>query len=366
MSNGFVEQFNSKRISGWARIDITEKITVIIDNDEYLVTPGSERADTECLSRMFSFDLPQKYLGRDTIDVSVLDAQKEHLQNSPLKIVLSPRERGKVLVGLDGWLFLYNDSNQSLDYLTGNKTVTPERLHAWYELTKNRHKVCRENGIELITVVCPEKETIYSNYLPADIKIDKQRPLNVIQMLCKEDEEINFLVPDFDTGGARLSFSKGDSHWTYWGAFQAYTQLIKKYIPDIKVTNEDDFSKSIVYQASDLLIKRDTINIEPVEYWKSNAIVRETFNNHVSNRGRRQEYINKSVPKKRIMIWHTSSIDWMKPFLFNDFSDVCLIWLQNISWQEVWRYNPDILIVQTNERFIVNVPQDNEDIDYGF
>jgi hypothetical protein len=45
--------------------------------------------------------------------------------------------------------------------------------------------------------------------------------------------------------------------------------------------------------------------------------------------------------------------------LLDDFSDVCLIWQQDISWGEVWRYNPDILIVQTNERFVINLPKDS-------
>lgn len=359
MSKGFIEQFNSRRISGWVSHNCSESITIIIDCDAYTIWPGAKRADILHESNAFSFDLPKEYLDKDSVEVSVLNCKKEHLQNSPLNITLSKEERSKFLVGLNDWLFLYNDSSQSIEYLTGQKKMSNGEAVDWVSLTKIRTEACLKNGTKLVTLVCPEKETIYSKYLPDSIKIDDKRPLNIIKGLCEADDSINFLVPIFDVEHESLSFSKGDSHWTYWGAFQAYKQLIEKFIPEVAQPNEENYLKSTVYQASDLLIKRDSINVEPVEYWKGDG-GRETFNNQVSNKGRRQEYTNNKAPKQRVMIWHTSSIDWMKPFLLDDFSDVCLIWQQDISWGEVWRYNPDILIVQTNERFVVSLPKDSD------
>nr|WP_246395027.1 hypothetical protein [Microbulbifer rhizosphaerae] len=305
--------------------------------------------------------LPGKYLGEAYLTIEVFDESGLSLFNSPVKAVISEEEKNKVLFGNFGWLFLKNDSNRSLDYLTG-KIKSPENLcDLWERLCVSRKEKADKLGADLVTLVAPEKEVCCQCYLPEGYVISDSRPLRLLTNHFYDKREIKFCVPDFSGIEEGDLYFKGDTHWTFYAAYLAFLEVLKvsSLSEVVSVSGYEEFKHKNSYQASDLLVKTDAVNIEKIKHVSiSGQRYIEVYNNKKVNTGRRQEYLNTSPSNFRVMVWHSSSMDWMKPFVIDAFKNSCFVWGQRIDWDEVARYSPDLLIVQTRERFIVDVPSD--------
>ena len=116
-----------------------------------------------------------------------------------------------------------------------------------------------------------------------------------------------------------------------------------------------------MYQKSDLLSKVIGSNVELVEFvWDKESTAVKIFDNKVINSGRVQRYSNSKLKKSSILIYHSSSIDWLKPYILNSFSEVEFIWGHSVDFDYVEERMPDIVLTQTNERFLQKVPVDKK------
>lgn len=365
---GFLEKFNIKSIAGWVpaktkgdkvRIELNGQLIATIDAD-------IERQDLQHRGYGFEFNCPADLTNTGNVIVRVYYDNDKEVANSPKQIITDSSELQKVLYGKDGWLFLNNDTNSSLGYLTGHQPANENTLALWVELVLQRITACNEWGMKYYHLVVPEKEVVYRDYLPEGLTISAGRPAVRLLQALNEISVQNVVYPDYleqaDNRSDQLFYYKGDTHWTHAGAYFAVEKLFQLIAEDyeaIQLPSKNAYKFKPGYQAGDLLIKTTSVNIESIMYTTSiSQKIRKTYNNKINNTGRRMEFINPEAPKLRLMCWHTSSVDWMTPFLNDMFGSACYIWDQSINWNEVLRYRPDILLFQSNERFLTRVPGD--------
>ena len=132
------------------------------------------------------------------------------------------RKPQKVLLGGEKWLFLNEDIS---DYL-GYGDTTKEDLERWRLVLEGRHAWLAEKGICYIFVVAPNKEIIYSEYLPKEIGMSKgETRLEKLIKYMKENSDVQIL----DLRPALLEAKKQqqvyfstDTHWNGYGAFLGY------------------------------------------------------------------------------------------------------------------------------------------------
>src|SRR5262245_15939830 len=83
-----------------------------------------------------------------------------------LRLGLSPSP--KVLLGKDGYLFYA--AEQSVDYFRAVKPFTAAELVRWREDLEGRRAWLAERGIRYLVVVAPNKETIYPEFMPPEVR----------------------------------------------------------------------------------------------------------------------------------------------------------------------------------------------------
>ena len=83
-----------------------------------------------------------------------------------LRLGVSPSP--KALLGQDGYLFYA--AEQSVDYFRAVKPFTPSELARWRDDLESRRAWLAERGIRYLVVVAPNKETIYPEFMPPEIR----------------------------------------------------------------------------------------------------------------------------------------------------------------------------------------------------
>ena len=136
-----------------------------------------------------------------------------------------------VMIGRDGWLIWLGEDGQSLDrHYRGVRVVPDVEADAYVAEVKRRNEYLRARGIAYLTVIVPEKFTIYPEYLPTWVaQAPNPRLLaRTMDRLAKDGT-----VPYVDlrpllreakgTTGPEPLYYQTDTHWNLAGAGVGYT-----------------------------------------------------------------------------------------------------------------------------------------------
>jgi len=147
-----------------------------------------------------------------------------------------------VIVGRDGWLFFAQ--NQMVKHYRGVRQFTPQNLRDWQALLEQRRDWLARRGIKYIFVVAPDKQSIYSEHLPA--WITKVRPETKLDqfftyMRAHSTVEVIDLRPALlDSRRIAPTYFKTDTHWNAFGGFVACQEIVKK-LPGLEPLSLDSF-----------------------------------------------------------------------------------------------------------------------------
>ena len=125
------------------------------------------------------------------------------------------------------------------------------------------NQFCQRNKIKLYVLEVPRKENIYEEFLKKEYGFDEKKSLQVSQaheFIRNETEKhhIRYIYPCkalLDAAKSDFVFFKWTNHWTDWGAFVGYCELMKeisKEFPDMPVVSLNDFQKSQNWLIRDL------------------------------------------------------------------------------------------------------------------
>lgn len=154
------------------------------------------------------------------------------------------RTEKAIYVKRNGWMFgsLFWSFNPSL-----SRSIV-------HDLTK-LNQFCRQNQIKLYVFEVPRKESVYKEIIKDEYGFDKQEFIRLSQ--TKESirnearkHHVSWIYPYkalCDATRKGLVFFKESSHWTDWGAFVGYRELMKevsKDFPDMPIVSLEDYQKT--------------------------------------------------------------------------------------------------------------------------
>jgi hypothetical protein len=154
------------------------------------------------------------------------------LGNSLYKVfVLGVSARPKVVLGDNGWLFY----SPSLDEYRGLKTLKKEDLRLRVEDLKAKAKYFASRNIRCLFVVAPNKEEIYSEFLPTSIqRVQKNLYVDQLAAALKADQDagdVNFMdlrQPILNAKSLGRLYHRTDTHWNQLGSCIAVNEIVSR------------------------------------------------------------------------------------------------------------------------------------------
>lgn len=269
----------------------------------------------------------------------------------------------KVLVGKEDWLFLQNDTNRVVEQNSGTLKLTENQIKKWIRTLEARVAILKNRGINYYFLIAPNKESVYPEYLPDDYKISDDR---VVYQLINASKPYNLpLYYPADIFKLYKSeyqlYPSGDTHWNGIGGFIAYEYLMNVIKKDftINILDWEQFEiveKEMFLDLSNKLTPPRTsiLSLGTIKQPRAQII----YDNRGINSGRMRVGVNKNTSLPTAVIFHDSFIEIMIPFLMESFGKVYLLHTPCVDYDLIEKINPDIVISEMVERFLIQPPVD--------
>lgn len=265
----------------------------------------------------------------------------------------------KVLEGKQGWLFLDNDTNGSVDQYLGRLRLTETGREQWREYLQGFEQLAESVGATHTLLVAPSKESVVgASYHPF-----VEGHCGPIQQLMALPEARNIVYPQaILTQWGDDSFIRTDSHWSHKGAMLAAKALAEALGFDSQAVNElfaeDEYGqRKISGDLGNKFLPERYCNVEVLRSF-SYATCRY-YDNGLPNFGRLLVLVNDQALMPGVCLLFGSSSSYsMFNYLCRLFQHVVFVHSAgSIDPELVKAVNPAYLVVQTNARFMVQVPE---------
>jgi len=280
---------------------------------------------------------------------------------------LSRESPEKVLFGKEDFCFwaskvMIEDYQRKIPFSKSELKIIKRNL-------KQRSNWFQQQGIKYYILAVPNKHTVYSEYLPDDINpVQGLTRMDQILEICNDIPSLKFIDIREDFFNLKkkqkfLLYQKTDTHWSEYGAFEAYKILIrilKQDFPQIQPLHIDDFKIFIkkgkggdlagmlmmrdyfseewlhliykkIYQALDVKIKKDQKPYAPKK-----VVIKKTDN----------------LDLPRVLIYRDCFSDRLIPYLSENFSRSVYVDTHEFDLKIIKKEKPDIFIHQIIEKFL--------------
>lgn len=266
----------------------------------------------------------------------------------------------QVLEGTDGWLFLDNDSNQSVDQYTGKRLLSANELAAWRDYLGGIHALSQRMGLRHAMVLAPSKEEVLRHRYPLE-----RAQTTVLDQVCAlaapEWHLLNAAPVLRAHESPEACFKQTDTHWTDRGAMLATLALLPLLGLNgelaQKVFEQDAYE--LRNEVGDLGCKLLPVRSAATEFLKGPAPeAGAIFDNRLPNIGRTLvfEAANAVFPW-RVVVFGASSGYPMLKYLKRLFARVVFIHsAAQVDVAVLQHEKPDALLLQSNGRFLVQAP----------
>lgn len=279
------------------------------------------------------------------------------LYNALLFHTLDVRSYANVLRGNDGWLVYTGEGN--IDDYQNVHPFSPGELEEIRRELETAQEWMNIQGITFLVVVAPNKETIYPEAVPVDIrKIGKYSRLDQLTTyLQTQSSPVNLLDLRpvlLAHKPASLLYYKTDSHWNDTGAFYASAEILKAV---------DRGAFDAFPRIEDFEIETGEVSGDLARMLPMNPMIRETASwlhpgkgtqAHIIERTERvitiSEVNNPDLP--RAVIFRDSFTDQLEPFLSEAFSRAVYPWSFRVDRNLVEQEKPDVVIFEIAERYL--------------
>lgn len=267
--------------------------------------------------------------------------------NTELTLDLSFRsyiESTQVLLGKENWLFYKTevDGHPLMDYM-GTNCYTPEQLEAIAgNLTKIRDAIEAE-GIRFVVVNCPNKEQIYSEYMPQTVvRISDESRADQVAAYLQANTDLEYvylkdvLLNAKETCDKELYF-KTDTHWNQVGAFIGMQAVFEQIYGDSRAADSVSFVLAETDFSGDLA---------------SIAGVKEEFaidNSYVFDKSSVDPMQHRD---ETILFIGDSFSDFFMVIAQAYYDEVYAVRTGEFTMEMLKEYNPDIVIWESVERYM--------------
>jgi len=267
-----------------------------------------------------------------------------------------------VLVGKEGYLFLYDGGQEQFSFLLGNKKPTQTSITNFIQNIRNRAFLLESRGILFNHIVFPSKPIINHSYLPNEFK----RIKSIYESHYKPNAEDifenliypnNSLIKLEDNGMS--TFRKLDTHNTD----KAKETLANLLLNKLGINEPFEYPYTTRHMQGDLSNLLGLPSSSPEYIANLCPGPYKVVGNRAHLPGNTNEvlistYLYNST-KKRVLIFGDSFYKDLIPFLQPYFSDLMYVRSQHIHMDIIDAYSPDIVLTGNAERYLSNVRSDN-------
>jgi alginate O-acetyltransferase complex protein AlgJ len=265
-----------------------------------------------------------------------------------------------VLVGSEGWMFY--SANQMIEHYRGALQFTPAELDGWQQLLERRRDWLARRGIGYLFVIAPDKQSVYSEFLPAWLK-DLGGRTTVDQFLAHMKAHSTVEVLDLRPVllAAKKSqpvYQKTDTHWNQLGAFFACEDVIRALaehqMPRLACISLAAFSISNGYAPGGDLARGMGVSMAesqaPQLVPKPELPALETYipvGEHIKD----MAFAKNPHGSGLAMVYHDSFGRYWVPFLGYQFAEADFFWQYHLDGQIINRQKPVVVVTEMLERF---------------
>lgn len=262
----------------------------------------------------------------------------------------------EILRGRENWLFLDNDTNQSVSQHIGEMGLDSRAKKSWQQYFDSTQQIATQQPFALL--VAPAKEAVFADKHP----LPRAERTVIDEMLALTPPEYPIVYPANEMSQlAQRSFRVTDTHWSVHGARLATELLVNQLGLDVGLVQakfaKDTYKSRLV--GGDLGKKvYPPLKAEEDVLANRNYRRKLVYDNGLGNFGRVLIMKHaKAAFDARLVLFGSSSAYSMLNYLYRCFSEVILIHSAgNIDEQVLAALQPDYVAAQTNGRFVVRAP----------
>ncbi|MDX1352837.1 MAG: hypothetical protein R3254_07485, partial [Thiomicrorhabdus sp.] len=338
-------------------------LRVVVEDEETQISFNASRPDviTALLAHFPNFNLPNGKGFSLQLPLRHGQFQIVGLIDDHVFSLATVNIRGKfeIIQGKEGWLFLDNDTNRSVEQFRGKYLLNIFQRFAWRWYFLQLRSLDKESILGSAFLIAPSKESVVSDYYP--IEKGNITPVEQVIKLAKQHRfSVVYPVEALISAQPR-AFRKTDTHWSLNGARLAWLEAVRTLgldsTPIEDVFNSDQYFARL--QVGDLGNKvfppksSEELSLKNVNY--RNWVV---YDNHMPNFGRVIIAINnRAVFHHRLIIFGSSSTYTMLHYVCRTFTEVIFVHTaSNVDPFLMSLLSPDYVILQSNGRFLIKPP----------
>ena len=183
--------------------------------------PAEPRLDAKFFPVEFEAHIADHFPWRQNVSGTLNGVEAYHLGHSPV---------ASVVPGKDRWLYL--DGGGSFDQYRRTVPFPADRLAEWDEFLRGFQAWLGDRGISLMFVLCPNKETIYPEFVPDRFTVLADRPHPVdsfADMVARTPVEfVDLREPLRRAKHTEQVYYRQDTHWNDRGVFVGYSEVASR------------------------------------------------------------------------------------------------------------------------------------------
>ncbi|MGM8851916.1 alginate O-acetyltransferase AlgX-related protein [Salinicola halophyticus] len=257
----------------------------------------------------------------------------------------------EVIEGREGWLFLANDTNASIDQFTGKRLLTDDETHQWHRFSAELAPLQQQRS--LLFLIANSKEKVRPEYYPFE-KADITTTEQVSAIL--QQAEVDYANPVAAMQAVSDSYYQTDTHWSGRGAYLAFVACMRYFGLD------DDFDSLYDFEQRELVGDLGSKIDPPAKSLSTAAVFQEKsgvacrFSNHLPGTGNITIFENSRPRYTRTLLifgGSSSNAGGFALLFAHIFQRVVVINLPGSYVQEIVDHEAaDYVILQTNERYL--------------
>ena len=266
----------------------------------------------------------------------------------------------QVIQGSEGWLYLDNDTNRSVDQYTGSLLLDSDALARWASYLDACAGIAAGSGARHAVLVAASKEQVLPEHYP-HAKGAQTVHEQVLSLSRPEHKVLDTAALLRARADKEACFIKTDTHWTDRGAMQAALALVDQLGLDAQLAR-DCWASDVYYTmpfAGDLGSKLQPAQVAKTEFLQAPPATQDAaFDNHLPNIGRVLVLECDAAPwSGTLLLFGASSSYPMLKYLKRVFRRIVFVHSAgNVDSTLVAHEQPAYLVMQTTARFMVTPP----------
>lgn len=285
------------------------------------------------------------------------------------RYAFNDRSAHEVVIGRDGWLFF--TSGKMIEHVRGTiPMLDDQRLNEWKSLLEGRRDWCQERGMRYAFVVCPDKHTVQTEFLPEWLApIEKPSKFDQFLQFMKTNSTVQII----DLRGAlkkakaiQPTYLMTDTHWNDFGALVASRHIAESLslVSPLQLENFEQqpgsnaggdlavmFGEGVTFPEKARFSFRPRSPLEALGQTVQTNYLGKSWIKHAEP----LKTFNKNATGKAVVFQDSFGRGFV-PFLGYHFQEVTFVWQYNWSKPLLENEKPDVVIDEMVER-IFNLEQ---------